>query len=283
MKRVLTIAGVVLLVAVVVGVLTFPTDAIVRGLIQQMPLPVGMKVQFAGAHLRPSGLRLDDLHVRQDGTAVFDALSLRLRPSLWGIWRGGGHPWTIATETCQGTIELTTGASPAGSPLALTLRNVELATCLPYAFPHVQAYGRLDGDLDVELANAGTATASKGTLAITSASWTPGGPFEDESCRADTGALAWHFANNRFEFTKIDVSGKDFQATGSGIIRILTPTDDSPVEIRLDVTPGDTMPPTLRRYFDALQGSAPTEQGTRTFRIQGQLRNLRLVGPPGRG
>ena len=285
MKRALTIAGVVLLVAIVVGALTFPTDALVRSVLQQVPFPAGIQVQFASAHLRPNGLRLDDVHVvRPGGHAMFDALSLRLRPSLWGIWRGrDGRPWEIAAETCQGTIELTIGDLPASTPIAATLRNVELATCLPYAFPRVEAYGRLEGDLDVEVANTGGATASKGTLAITSASWTPGGLFEDDAFRADTGGITWRFANGRLEFTKIAASGKDFQATGSGIIRIVAPTDDSPVDIRLEVTPGTTMPPTLRRYFDAIQGSAPTAQGTRTFNIRGQLKDPRLVGPPGRG
>jgi hypothetical protein len=63
----------------------------------------------------------------------------------------------------------------------------------------------------------------------------------------------------------------------------VNPVDDSPIDIRIDMTPGTTMPPMLRRYFDALQGSAPTAQGRRTFRIQGPLRDPRLVGPPGRG
>jgi type II secretion system protein N len=284
-KRGLTIAGVVLLVAVVVGALTFPTDALVRSVVRQIPFPAGTQFQFAGAHLRPNGLRLEDVHIlRPDGPAVFDALSLRLQPSLWGVWRdGSGRPWTIAAETCQGTIELNVGETPPGTPIVVTLRNVELATCLAYALPEVDAYGRLEGDFDVELGPAGAATASKGTLALTSASWTPGGPLEDDALRIDTGNLAWRWANNRIEITRIAAFGKDFQATGSGIIRIMSPVDDSPVDIRLEVTPGETMPPTLRQYFDGIPGGAPTEQGTRTFNLQGQLRSPRLVGPPGRG
>jgi type II secretion system protein N len=283
-KRFLTIAGVVLLVAVVVGALTFPTDALVRSVVQQIPFPVGTQFEFASARLRPNGLRLEDVHVtRLGGAAVFDALSLRFQPSLWGVWRdGSGRPLTIAAETCQGTIELNVGETPPGTPIVVTLRNVELATCLPYAFPKVEAYGRLEGDFDVELGPAGAATASKGTLALTSASWTPGGPLEDDAIRIDTGGLTWRWASNRVEFTKIAASGKDFQATGSGIIRIVSPVDDSPVDIRLEVTPGETMPPTLRQYFDGIPGGAPTEQGTRTFNLQGQLRSPRLVGPPGR-
>jgi hypothetical protein len=143
-------------------------------------------------------------------------------------------------------------------------------------------YGRINGEFTVERAETGGTTASKGELTLTSASWTPGGPFEDEAFRADTGGLTWRFANGRLEFTNIAASGKDFQATGSGIIRIVAPITDSPMDIRFEVTPGTTMPPTLRRYFDAIQGSAPTTQGTRTFTIQGPLRDARLVGPPGR-
>ena len=284
MKRALTIAGVVLLVAVVVGALTFPTDALVRSVVKQIPFPLGTQFQFAAAHLRPNGLRLEDVPVaRPGGAAVFDALSLRFQPSLWGVWRdGSGRPWTIAAETCQGTIELNIGETPPGTPIVARLRNVELATCLPYAFPKVEAYGRVEGDFDVELGPAGSPTASKGTLALTSASWTPGGPLEDDALRIDTGSLAWRLANNRIEITKIAASGKDFQATGSGIIQIVSPVEFSPVDIRLEVTPGETMPPTLRRYFDAIPGGAPTGQGTRTFNLQGPLWNARLVGPPGR-
>jgi len=280
-KRVATIAGVVLLVAVVVGALTFPTDTIVRSIVRQIPLPLGMRVDFATARLRPSGLRLYDVHVvRLDGTSAFDALSLHLRPSLWGLWGNDGKPWTIAAETCQGTVEVTTGESPSGKPITVVLRNIELATCLPYALPDVQAYGRLEGEMD--FSEAGSGTASKGALTITSASWTPGGPLEEDAIKADTGAITWRFANNRLEFTKIAASSEDFQATGSGIVRFTTPFDASPLDIRLEVTPGRTMPETLRRYFDAIQGSAPTAQGTRTFTLQGPFRDARLMGPPGR-
>jgi type II secretion system protein N len=280
-KRALKIAGVVLLVAVIVGAMTFPTDAIVRSMVQQIPLPNAVQIHFAHAYLRPSGLRLEDVRVvRPDGKSVFDALSVRLRPSLWGLLGNDGKPWTIAAETCQGTVELTTGESPSGRPITVVLRNVELATCLPYALPNIQAYGRLEGEMDFSDAAGGT--ASNGALTITSASWTPGGPLEEDAIKADTGAITWRLANNRLEFTKIAASSEDFQATGSGIVRIMTPFDASPLDIRLEVTPGRTMPETLRRYFDAIQGSAPTAQGTRTFTLQGPFREARLVGPPGR-
>jgi type II secretion system protein N len=282
-RRFLTIAGVVLVVAAVVGFLTFPTDALVRAVLDRAPLPDRMQLQFAGAHLRPNGLRLDDVHIlREEGDAAFDAVSLRLRPSLWGLWQDRtGRPWTIAAETCQGAVELTIDGSPGGTSVTAALEHVELATCLPYVFRDIEAYGRVDGPFEIRVGESGV-TATTGALELRGASWTPGGFLEDTPLRADTGSLAWKYENSRLELTKIEASSKDFQATGSGLIRIVNPIDDSPVDIRLEVTPGETMPPLLRRYFDAFQGSAPTAKGTRTFRLQGQLRDPRLVGAPGR-
>ena len=49
------------------------------------------------------------------------------------------------------------------------------------------------------------------------------------------------------------------------------------VDPQHQITPGATMPPLLRRYFDAIAGAAPDQHGTRTFRIQGQLRDPRIV------
>ena len=102
MKRALAIIALVVAVAGVIGMLTFPTDALVRGLLAQIPLPV--QVTFAEAHLRPNGLRLDDVHVvRSDGQPALDAEWLRLRPSLWGLWRDRtGQPWSIVAATCIG-------------------------------------------------------------------------------------------------------------------------------------------------------------------------------------
>ena len=278
MRRFLAIVAVVLVVGGVVGALTFPTDAIVRNLLARAPLPEQMQLAFTSASLRPNGLRLDDVHVvRSDGRPAFDAEWLRLRPSLWGLWQDRtGRPWTIAAKTCQGTIGVTIGASPRATPIEVALEYVELATCLSYVLPQVDAYGRVSGKFDVAFGGADP-TASTGALELRSASWRPGGPLGDEALRADAGALAWTLQNGRLEFTKIEATGKDFQATGSGIVRVVNPIDDSVLDLRLAITPGATMPAMVRRYFDAIPGAAPGAQGTRTFRVQGQLRDPRVI------
>ena len=278
MKRALGFVLAALVVFAAVGALTFPTDALVRAILERAPLPDRMTLAFASAHLRPSGLRLDDVHVvRADGHPAFDASSLRLRPSLWGLWRDRtGRPWTIAADTCQGTIEVTVDGTPGGTPVAVKLEHVELGTCLPYLFRQIDAYGRVDGGFALDVGTAASRT-STGALQVRGAAWTPGGPLEDTRLRADAGALEWKLADNRLEVTKLEATGQDFEATGGGLVRVASPIDDSVLDLRVAVTPGRTMPPLLRRYFDAIAGAAPDQRGTRTFRIQGSLRDPRVI------
>jgi type II secretion system protein N len=285
-KRALAIVALLIAVGGIVGTLTFPTDALVRGALERVPLPDQLELVFTQARLRPSGLRLDDVHlVRPGGRIAFDAEWLRLRPSLWGFWRDRtGRPWSVSAQTCQGKLDLAIGATPRATQLADGLEHVELAACLPYVIPQVDAHGRVDGTFDVEV-GTGEPSASTGALEIRSASWKPGGPLGDEALRADIGTLTWQMTNGRLELTKIEASGKDFQATGSGIVRVVTPPDDSVLDLRIAVSPGPTMPPMLRRYFDAIAGAAPNTQGTRTLRIQWQLRDPRVMAAgtvPGR-
>lgn len=278
MTRVLGAVAVALVVFAVVGALTFPTDTLVRAALARIPLPDRMTLTFAGAHLRWNGLRLDDVHVLHgDGRAALDAVSVRLRPSLLGLWRDRtGRPWTIAAETCQGEIEVTIGETPRATPVAMRFEHVELGSCLPYLFRQIDAYGRVDGTFSIDVGTTDPRTG-KGALAIRGAAWTPGGPLEDTRLRADAGSVEWTLGENRLEVTKLDATGDDFQAKGGGIVRLVTPIDDSVLDLRVAITPGKTMPPLLRRYFDAIAGAAPDLHGTRTFRIQGQLRDPRVI------
>jgi type II secretion system protein N len=277
-KRALGIAAVLLVVGGVVGALTFPTDALVQAVLDRAPLPDRMQLTFAGARLRPNGLRLEQVHiVRQSGQPAFDAEWLRLRPSLLGLWSDRtGRPWSIGAGSCQGTIEMTIGVEPRGTPIEVTLEHVEVATCLPYVFPHVEAYGRVDGTFSVRIADKDR-NASTGALQLRGAAWKPGiGPLEDVTLHADAGALDWQLADGRLELTKIEATSKDFEATGGGLVHVLDPIDYSEVNLQIAVTPGPTMPPLLRRYFDAIVGAAPDARGTRTFRIVGPLRDPRV-------
>jgi type II secretion system protein N len=278
MRRGLAIAALVVLVFGAVGALTFPTDAVVRAVLERVPLPDGMQLAFSAAHLRPNGLRLDDVHVlRRSGRAAIDAEWLRLWPSLWGFWRDGtGRPWAIAAGACQGTIDVTVGVEPRRTPVEVELEHVELATCLPYVLPQADAYGRLDGKLMVRVGTSDP-PMSDGTLELRGAAWTPGGPLQDLRFRADAGTVTWQLVERRLELTKIEATSSDFDTTGNGLVRLATPVDESVIDLRLTITPGATMPPLLRRYLDAVPGSRPNAQGGRTLRIQGTLRDPRAI------
>ena len=278
MRRGLAIAALVVGVFALVGAFTFPTDAVVRAVLERVPLPDGMQLAFTGAHLRPNGLRLDDVHVlRASGQSAIDAEWLRLWPSVWGFWRDGtGRPWAIAAGTCQGTIDVTVGVEPRRTPITVAFEHVELATCLPYVLKRVDAYGRLDGKLMVRI-GAADPPMSDGTLELRGAAWTPGGPLRDLRFRADAGTVTWQLAEHRLELTKIETTSSDFHAVGSGIVRVAAAVDDSVMDVRVTITPGATMPPLLRRYFDALPGTSPDASGARTLRIQGALRDPRAI------
>jgi type II secretion system protein N len=277
MYRRLAIAALVIGVFFAVGALTFPTETLVRATLDQVPLPNQMKVLFTGARLRPSGLRLEQVHVvRQGGQPAFDAEWLRLRPSLLGFWRDGtGRPWSVDAGTCQGTIAARIGVERHATPVAITLDNVELASCLAYV-QRVDAYGRVSGTVNARI-ETDDPHGSDGTLDIRGAAWKPGGPLEDIPVRADAGRLVWRLADRKLELTTIDALSSDFHAAGRGVVRFLTPVDDSVLDFRIAVTPGSTMPLLMRQYFEALPGAPPGAGGTRTFRLGGTLRDPRVL------
>ena len=281
MRRFLVIATLILVVGGVVGALTFPTDALVRAALDRVSLPDHMQLTFEAAHLRPNGLRLEQVHVvRPNGRPAFDAEWVRLWPSLWGLWRDRtGRPWTIAASTCQGTIEVEIGVEPRGTPITVSLEHVEIASCLPYVLPQVEAYGRVDGRGHVVLGGPDR-PASEGRLELRGAAWTPGGPLDDLPLRADAATLAGRLADGRLELTSLDATSSDFDVKGAGVARLLAGLDDSVLDLRIAMTPGRTMSPLLRRYLDAIAGpapAAPAARGTRTFRVQGTLRDPRLI------
>jgi type II secretion system protein N len=278
LRRVLAIAAGLIAVFAVVVALTFPTLAIVQGILDSAPLPDRMKVTIARARLRPSGLRLEQIQLlHADGTPAFDVEWLRLRPSPLGFWRDGtGRPWSIGAGACQGTVEFGVGVDRDATPVAVTLDNVDLASCLGYVLSQVDAYGRVSGKLNVRFDTADP-YAGDGSLDLRGAAWKPGGPLEDVALRADGGTLTWTLSKRRLEVTTLDAWSSDFRAVGRGLVRFLDPIGDSVLDFRVTVTPGETMPPLLRQYYDTVPG-APPSGGRRTFRVGGTLQEPRVIG-----
>lgn len=284
MRRFLTVTAVVVATFAVVIALTFPTDAIVRALLARVPLPSGVQVTFASARLRPSGLRLEDVHVlRTDGRSVFDAVWLQLRPSIVGLLRGSyGRPGRVAVATCQGTITVDVGLDQATTVVAVELENVELAACVPYLYPELDVVGRVSGTVNVRYPPRDPVSGDA-ALDVRSFVLKPGGSLEDVVVRADAGRLQARGADGRIELVKLEASSDDFQASGNGAVRLVMPRGDSPIDVRLTVTPGRTAPEMFRRWLAAVPGPPPDPSGTRRLRVQGSIGNPRLVaaGTPG--
>jgi type II secretion system protein N len=278
MQRRLASAVLALIVFGVVGALTFPTDAVVRWMLSRVPLPDQVHLGFTGAVLRPTGLRLDGVQlISAVGRPVFDAEWVRLRPSLWGLWHDGrGGPWSIGAATCQGRIDLEVGTEPGATPIAVTVTQVELASCLPYVLPALDASGRVDGGFTVRVGPPDP-TRSMGALDVRGTRWKPGGPLGDLALHADTGRIAWQLADGGLEIPTLEAVSSDFRAAGSGLVRLARTLDESRIDFRLVVTPGPTIPPLLRRYLAAVPGAPPAADGARTLRIQGTLRDPRVV------
>lgn len=284
MRRFLVVAAVVLATFAVVIALTFPTDAVVRALLARAPLPSGLQVTFARAHLRPSGLRLEDVHVlRPDGGSVFDALWLEVHPSIVGLLRGRlGRPGRISVATCQGTITVEVDLDRATTVVAVGLENVELATCVPYLYPEVDVVGRVSGTVNVRYPPRDPVSGDA-ALEVRSFVLKPGGSLEDVVVRADAGTLRARGADRRIELETLEASGDDFRAVGNGTIRLVMPRGDSPIDVRLTITPGRTAPEMFRRWLAAVPGPPPDPTGTRRLRLQGSIGDPRLVAAGVRG
>lgn len=278
MRRGLGIAALVVGAFVLGVALTFPTADVLRRVAGRALDSGDLRLAFGDARLRPSGLHLDDLHLtRADGAAAFDAKWLRIRPSLWGLVRGRlGRPWSVGAGTCQGTVDVVIDGDGTTTPVEVEMRDVELAACAPYVFPRLDLYGRVTGSLRVRWPERDPA-AGEGAIELRGAAWRPGGVFGDTALHADTGTVRWRLGERRLAVETIEAASSDFRATGRGSVRFVTPQSDSLLDIRITVTPGPTIPPLLRRWFDAVGGAPPDRTGARTFRVGGTLGNPDVV------
>src|SRR5204863_4193065 len=117
---------------VVVLALTFPTDALVRWALTRALPAGGRAVGFERAHLRPWGLELDGVEVRNpDGTVVIHADWLTLRPSLSGLVGDGhtGRPWHARMGVCAGTVDALADRDTTGDVANVTWTDINLAGC----------------------------------------------------------------------------------------------------------------------------------------------------------
>jgi len=236
---------------VVVLALTFPTDALVRWALTRALPAGGRAVGFERAHLRPWGLELDGVEVRNpDGTVAIHADWLTLRPSLSGLVGDGhtGRPWHARMAVCAGTVDALADRDTTGDVANVTWTDINLAGCP----------GRLslatDGASGISTGHARvTGSTVEGETTMRALAWTgvvQGLPV----LHADTAAVHWTLAGGRLVLDGLAVHGPDLEARGGGSVRLGESASDSTLELVLTVAPGPDAPPQLRNFILHLPG-----------------------------
>lgn len=231
--------------------LTFPSDALVRLALSRALPAGGPLVFFERARLRPSGLRLDGVDVRDpDGNAAAHADWVVLRPSVAGLLGNGhtGRPWHARAATCAGTVEALVDRDPTGDVVTVSWSEIDLARCpaLPSALRGVRgvaagharaAGGSVEGALD--LRNV-TLTGVLPLLPLV---------------RADTASSRWTVAGGRLLLDGLAIRGPDLEASGGGTVALATSAAESGLDLRLTLAPGHGAPLLLRNAILLLPGA----------------------------
>lgn len=257
--------------------LTFPTDAVVRRVLATATPPGGPMLTFDRATLRPWGLRLDQVSLRNpDGTIVAGADWLLVRPSLMGFLRDRtGRPWRATGGACGGSLAAIVSAEGASSALRLDWRDLDLSDCT--LVPATTAIeGRSEGTANLTLARD-TPLVGEGTASLRGARLHTaelGLPLD--ALHADPAFVRWALAANKITLSAIEVHGPELTVNGSGTVRLMGSLADSALNLRLVVAPGPDAPPSLQ---DALAQLPPAREppGARLLLLVGTITDLRRL------
>jgi type II secretion system protein N len=275
--RLALIATLVVAMLLVALAFTFPTDAVVRRVVALATPPNGPQLTFSRAALRPWGLRLDDVSLRNpDGTIVAGADWLLIRPSITGFLRDRtGRPWHATGGACSGSIEAFLSAEGTASALRLGWRDLELSHCA--LVPSATALeGRSEGTANLTLA-PGTPIVGEGNANLRSARLhTAGLGLPLDALNADPAFVRWALAGDRVTLSTIEMEGPELRVNGSGTVRLAGSLDESRLDLRLVVTPGPNAPPSLRQALTQLP-PAKEPPGARLLFVVGTIGNLRRL------
>ncbi len=262
---------------VTVLAITFPTDAVVRRVVALVTPPGGPALAFGHAALRPWGLRLEDVSLRNpDGSIVAAAEWLLIRPSVRGFVRDRtGRPWHATGGVCRGSIEAVVSGDGRGSALRLGWRDLDLSRCA--LVPSGGALeGRSEGTADLRLA-PDTPLAGEGSAHVRSARLnTAGLGLPLEALHADPAFVRWTLHADKITLQTIELHGPELRVNGSGTVRLKEHFADSPMNLRLIVTPGPDAPPRLRDALTRLPPATGT-QGARLLLVVGTITELRRL------
>jgi len=248
--------------------LLFPTDLVARHVVTRASQPGWPALEFAHARLRPSGIRLDDVTLRDAaGVELVRAERAHLRPSLAGLLRDGrGLPWHVEAELCGGTADASISNDGATTGITIDFRDADLGACPPLA---VTGAGVLAGHAHGTARFAivpGLPAGGTGQVEVESATWHGVGPAGMlGALHAATASLRWQLRDGRLLFEALDVAGPEVTVEGRGELRLADPWDESDLDLRLALAPASGAPQLLRMLL-----GVPAE-GSRTVLLGGTL------------
>jgi type II secretion system protein N len=213
----------------------FPTDALVR---RALGRPGWPPIVFGSAHLRPGGIRLDDVRIVDTaGHAWLHAESLRLRPSLASLVAGrGGLPLTIDGTVCNGVVRATVAGEGAGTAVTVAWREADLGRCPPLAIAGGALAGRAAGTARLRLA-PGAPPAGDGDLVMEDAAWAGQGFAALLALRAATASLVWRLADGRLDLDDVALTAPELVAGGRGTVTLAEPVAASALALELVLEP----------------------------------------------
>jgi type II secretion system protein N len=258
--------------------LTFPTDTVIRWVLDRIVPPGTQVITFSSARLRPWGIIFNDLLVRSpEGRDVLAATYFRFRPSWLAFIRDPlGRPWHISAEMCLGEIDGSFDLQNNVRRFDVEWENVDLATCLPMLGHKLPLSGRTTGTAELTLP-ATSPAQGEGEVSLKHVMFQPPLPqFEDLPLRADTAGLRWTLKEQRLVLADVAVDGPDLQLTAQGDLRVAQSFEQSPVRFRVTLTPQPGAPPDLLRILDGLPRGA---NGTRDFLIVGTVNVPEITRP----
>jgi type II secretion system protein N len=229
--------------------LLFPTDLVARRVVARASRPDWPILEFAHASLRPSGLRLEQVRLRDAaGVELVRAERARLRPSLAGLLHDGrGLPWQVEAELCGGTADASISNDGTTTGIVLDFRDADLGACPPLA---VTGAGVLAGHAHGAARFAivpGMPASGAGQVQVESATWHGVGPAGAlGALHAATASLRWQLHDGRLLFDALDVTGPEVTIEGRGELRLADPWNESDLDLRLALAPASGAPQLLR-------------------------------------
>jgi type II secretion system protein N len=256
----------------VVVALTFPTDALVRRALARALPPGGPRLEFDHASLRPWGVRLGPVTLRDaQGYRLVAADWLVARPSLLGFLHDrAGRPWRATGAAYGGTFAAQVGREATD----LEWHDLDLAR-----MPTLKVGGeRLGGT------TGGAATlkgaAAEGTVGVRGMTWPGAARFLVGADAMPIDATVWWtFAGGRLALDSIAGHGAGVDVKGAGSVRLASPLGRSALDVHVTLAAGPDASPGLRQLIANLPAAA---DGTDAHRlaVSGTIEAPHVEGGP---